>query len=82
MNRRVVVTGMAGISPIGNDCSSVRARLVGCRNAATRMAEWADYDGLHTQLGAPVAEFFVLSERHTTKATRSMGRVGFDGDSR
>jgi 3-oxoacyl-[acyl-carrier-protein] synthase II len=47
MNRRVVVTGMAGISP---DWSSVRARLVGCRNAATRMAEWADYDGLHTQL--------------------------------
>ena len=74
MNRRVVVTGMAGISPIGNDWSSVRARLAGCRNAITRMAEWADYDGLHTQLGAPAAEF-VLSERYTTKATRSMGRV-------
>ena len=74
MNRRVVVTGMAGISPIGNDWPSVRARLADCRNAITRMTEWAEYDGLHTQLGAPAAEF-ALSERYTTKATRSMGRV-------
>jgi 3-oxoacyl-[acyl-carrier-protein] synthase II len=38
------------------------------------MTEWADYDGLNTQLGAPAAAF-ELSERYTTKATRSMGRV-------
>ena len=40
----------------------------------TRMEEWAGYDGLNTQLGAPAAKF-ALSERYTTKATRSMGRV-------
>ena len=74
MKRRVAVTGMAGISPIGNDWPSVRARLSEYRNAVKRMAEWSDYDGLHTQLGAPAAEF-ALSERYTTKATRSMGRV-------
>ena len=38
------------------------------------MPEWAGYDGLNTQLGAPAADF-TLSERYTTKATRSMGRV-------
>jgi 3-oxoacyl-[acyl-carrier-protein] synthase II len=74
VNRRVVVTGMAGISPIGNDWPAVRARLESYRNAITRMEEWAAYDGLNTQLGAPAAKF-ALSERYTTKATRSMGRV-------
>jgi 3-oxoacyl-[acyl-carrier-protein] synthase II len=38
------------------------------------MAEWEDYEGLNTRLGAPAADF-TLSERYTTKATRSMGRV-------
>jgi len=74
MRRRVAVTGMAGISPVGNDWSAVRARLGECRNAVVRMTEWADYDGLNTLLGAPAAEF-PLSERYTTKSTRSMGRV-------
>jgi 3-oxoacyl-[acyl-carrier-protein] synthase II len=74
VRRRVAVTGMAGISPIGNDWPSVRSRLGSYRNAIARMPEWIDYDGLNTQLGAPAADF-TLSERYTTKATRSMGRV-------
>jgi 3-oxoacyl-[acyl-carrier-protein] synthase II len=74
MRRRVAVTGMAGISPIGNDWSGVRARLVQCRNAIVRMPEWVGYDGLNTMLGAPATEF-ALSERYTSKKTRSMGRV-------
>ena len=74
MTRRVAVTGMAGISPIGNDWKCVRARLGAYRNAVTRMPGWDEYDGLNTQLGAPAADF-TLSERYTTKATRSMGRV-------
>ena len=74
MSRRVVVTGMAGISPLGNDWGTIRARLGQYRNAVTRMAQWADYEGLHTQLGAPAAPF-ELSERYHRKATRSMGRV-------
>ncbi|HMJ63573.1 MAG TPA: beta-ketoacyl synthase N-terminal-like domain-containing protein, partial [Bryobacteraceae bacterium] len=74
MNRRVAVTGMAGISPIGNDWPSIRAQLGSYRNAITKMEEWSGYDGLNTQLGAPAADF-TLSERYTTKATRSMGRV-------
>ena len=74
MRRRVAVTGMAGISPIGNDWCSVRARLVQCRNAVVRIPEWVGYDGLNTILGAPAAEF-ALSEGYTTKKTRSMGRV-------
>jgi 3-oxoacyl-[acyl-carrier-protein] synthase II len=74
MRRRVAITGMAGISPVGNDWSEVRTRLGEYRNAVVRMPEWVGYDGLNTLLGAPAAEF-TLSERYTTKATRSMGRV-------
>jgi len=62
MRRRVAVTGMAGISPIGNHWTSIRARLARCRNAVMRMPEWSDYDGLNTLLGAPAAPF-ELSER-------------------
>lgn len=74
MNRRVVVTGMAGISPLGNDWPTVRARLKEYRNAIVRMEDWAGYEGLNTQLGAPAAPF-ELSKRYDRKATRSMGRV-------
>jgi len=74
MSRRIAVAGMAGISPLGNDWPGVRARLGEYRNAVARMPEWAGYDGLNTLLGAPAAEF-TLSERYTTKSTRSMGRV-------
>ena len=74
MRRRVAVTGMAGISPIGNQWAAIRAHLGSYRNAVMRMPEWSDYDGLNTLLGAPAAPF-ELSERYTSKATRSMGRV-------
>jgi len=74
MNHRVVVTGMAGISPIGNDWATVRDRLGSYRNAIVHMNDWSDYDGLNTKLGAPAAPF-ALSERYNRKTTRSMGRV-------
>ncbi len=74
MSRRVAVTGMAGISPLGNDWAGIRTCLASYRNAITRMPEWANFDGLNTQLAAPAADF-ALSERYTIKTTRSMGRV-------
>jgi 3-oxoacyl-[acyl-carrier-protein] synthase II len=72
--RRVAVTGMGGISPLGCDWAGISERLRGYRNAVVRMDEWDEYQGLHTRLGAPAAEFS-LSERYNRKATRSMGRV-------
>ena len=60
MSRRVAVTGMAGISPLGNDWAGIRTRLASYRNAITRMPEWADYDGLNTQLAAPAADFTLV----------------------
>ena len=74
MKRRVAVTGIAGISPIGNDWPAIRTRLASRRNAVTRMRDWEDYEGLNTKLAAPAADF-TLSGRYTTKSTRSMGKV-------
>lgn len=74
MKRRVVVTGMAGISPLGNDWATVREHLGAYQNAIVRMDDWADYEGLNTRLGAPAMPF-ELSPRFNRKTTRSMGRV-------
>jgi 3-oxoacyl-[acyl-carrier-protein] synthase II len=74
MSRRVVVTGMAGISPVGNDWASVRQRLGEYRNAVVHMHEWEDYEGLNTQLGAPAATF-ELNDKYNRRSMRSMGRV-------
>jgi 3-oxoacyl-[acyl-carrier-protein] synthase II len=74
VNRRVVVTGMAGISPLGNDWASVRERLAQYRNVVTTIDEWKVYAGLNTHLGAPAAPFD-LPAHFDRKKTRSMGRV-------
>ena len=74
MSRRVAITGMAGISPLGNDWATIRGRLGEYRNAIVHMADWEDYEGLNTRLGAP-AQAFELSPRFNRKTMRSMGRV-------
>jgi len=73
-DRRVVVTGMAGISPIGNNWPDVERALRARKNAVRHMGEWDDINGLNTRLGAPAAPFD-LPEHYTRKRTRSMGRV-------
>lgn len=72
--KRVVVTGMAGISPLGNDGATVLARMRGCRNAIASIEAWDEYDGMNTRLAGPAAPF-ELPAHYTRKATRSMGRV-------
>lgn len=74
MRRRVVVTGMAGISPLGDDWQIIRKQLHDYRNAVVKMEEWNEYQGLHTRLAAPAKEF-KLSERYNRKTMRGMGRV-------
>ena len=70
---RVVITGMAGISPLGNDWQTVKAKLQSYTGGIKYMQEWEHYDGLNTRLGAPAD--FEKPEHYTRKRTRSMGRV-------
>lgn len=74
MNKRVAVTGMGGISPIGNDWQTVKGNLRAGKNGIRIMDGWEKYDGLRTRLGAPVMPFD-LPEHFTRKKTRSMGKV-------
>ena len=74
LNRRVVVTGMAGFSPIGNDWEEIRGRLAARRSGIRYMSDWDKYNGLLTRLGGPV-EHFIPPAHYTRKNTRSMGRV-------
>ena len=72
--KRVVVTGMAGVTAFGQDWPSVRAKLQAGRNAVVSMPEWAIYDGLNTRLAAPIPDF-ALPAHYPRKKTRAMGRV-------
>lgn len=72
--KRVAVTGVGAISPLGNDWESVHASLRSLRNVVRRMHEWDAYEGLNTRLGVTAREF-ELPEQYNRKTTRSMGRV-------
>lgn len=73
MLKRVVVTGMAGLSPIGNDWQAISAKLKSHSTGIQQMPEWDKYIGLNTRLGAPAS--FIKPEHYSRKQTRSMGRI-------
>ncbi|WP_367275411.1 beta-ketoacyl-ACP synthase [uncultured Microbulbifer sp.] len=72
--KRVVVTGMAGLSPIGQDWASIEASLRGRQSGVVYMDDWDKYEGLNTRLGAPV-KGFEKPAHYNRKRVRSMGRV-------
>lgn len=72
--KRVVVTGMAGISPIGNDTESIFQNLKDNKNGIVYIKEWDKFNELLTRLGAPV-KGFETPEHYSRKQIRSMGRV-------
>lgn len=71
--KRVVVTGMAGISPIGNDWNQVAECLKNNSTGIQTMPDWDKYQGLNTRLGGPAE--FTRPEHYSRKQVRSMGRV-------
>ncbi|PKM00220.1 MAG: beta-ketoacyl-ACP synthase II [Gammaproteobacteria bacterium HGW-Gammaproteobacteria-9] len=72
--RRVVVTGMAGITSLGSDWASIEANFSANRSGIRRMHEWDRFTELNTRLAGPVDDFAVPT-RWTRKQLRSMGRV-------
>ena len=72
--RRVVVTGMSGICPLGDNWLDVKAKLAARESGVIYMPEWDIYEGLNTRLGAPVNDF-VMPKQYTRKQLRSMDRV-------
>ena len=71
--KRVVITGMGGITAFGHDWTQIESRLRERRNAVRRMPEWDYFDALNTRLGCPVDDF--IAPDWPRRLTRSMGRV-------
>lgn len=74
MNKRVVVTGGAGITALGTNWEQCRTTLLKQQNCVRHMPEWDPYQALNTRLAAPVDDFELPPHYHR-KRTRSMGRV-------
>jgi 3-oxoacyl-[acyl-carrier-protein] synthase II len=72
--KRVVVTGIGGITSLGQDWATVEKNLRNNVSGIARMAEWDRFKDLNTRLGGPVLDF-KLPPHFTRKVTRTMGRV-------
>jgi 3-oxoacyl-[acyl-carrier-protein] synthase II len=73
MTRRVVITGMGGVTALGNDWPTIRAHLIKGETAIRRM-DWDKFEGVNTRLAAPITGFSV-DDRWPRKKTRTMGLV-------
>lgn len=73
MSRRVVVTGMGGVTALGDDWPTIRTRLHAGETAIRRM-DWDYYTGINAKLAAPIPDFSV-EQRYSRKQLRTMGRV-------
>ena len=72
--RRVVVTGMGGVTALGHDWSSIKENMLKGKTGIRQMPEWSDIEGMNTELGAPIQELS-LEGRWPRKKTRTMGLV-------
>ena len=71
--RRVVVTGMGVVSPLGHDVDTAFARLHELRNCVEFVPELASYEGLNSHLAA--LSRFERPATYTRKVVRTMGEV-------
>lgn len=72
--KRVVVTGMGGVTAFGSHWDEIEAALRAGRNAVRAMPEWDYFSSLHTRLACPLPQFQVPAD-YPRKKTRSMGLV-------
>lgn len=73
MSRRVVITGIGGITPLGHDWPSIRENLVAGHCAIEHMPDWERIDGLVCHMAAPCE--FSPPSHYRRRTLRSMGRV-------
>ncbi len=73
--RRVVITGMSQISPLGANRVTAFERLLSLKNCVKFMPELEEFTRLNAKLAAP-ADNFEIPAHFNRKITRTMGRVG------
>ena len=73
--KRVVITGVGSVSPMGNDVSSLIEGIEQGKSAVQYMEGWGQYNGLRSLVGAPAE---LRDEKSIPrKSRRSMGRMSF-----
>lgn len=72
--KRVVVTGMAGITSLGEQAEQIFSVMAEGKNGIRYMPEWDVYSDLRCKIAGPVTEFNV-PKHFNRKVTRGMGRV-------
>jgi 3-oxoacyl-[acyl-carrier-protein] synthase II len=73
MKRRVVITGMGALTPLGLDVPALWEGLANNRSGVRAVPEWEKVPGLHVRVGAFVPEF--NEKLIPRQARRTMGRV-------
>ena len=71
--KRVVVTGMSGISPIGSSWHQISNNLKQGKTGISYQQDWDCYLDLNTRLAGSINDF-VKPSHYSRKVTRSMGR--------
>ena len=72
--KRVVVTGMAGITSLGETADQIFTHFEQGKSGIRYMPEWEVYTDLRSKLGGPV-ESYTIPKHFNRKVTRGMGRV-------
>ncbi|MCU4603503.1 beta-ketoacyl-ACP synthase [Acinetobacter ursingii] len=72
--KRVVVTGMAGITSLGETADAIFEQFAQAKSGIRYMPDWEKYTDLRTKLGGPV-ESFTVPKHFNRQVTRGMGRV-------
>jgi len=72
--RRVVITGIGGITALGDSWPEIESAFRAGRSGVRYMQEWERYGDMATRLGAPCSHF-TAPEHWTRKQMRGMGRV-------
>jgi len=71
--RRVAITGMGVIAPLGNDVPALAAAIEARRSGVRRMNDWQSYIGLRSLVAAPAA---LQNEKQIPRQNRrTMGRM-------
>jgi len=73
IKRRVVVTGGAVVSALGNEWPDIYKALKAGKNCVRYMKDWEKYIGMNTMLAAPLD--FTMPD-YPRKKIRGLGRVG------
>ncbi|AMW79783.1 beta-ketoacyl-ACP synthase II [Acinetobacter sp. TGL-Y2] len=72
--KRVVVTGMSGITSLGETADQIFAQFALGKSGVTYMPDWEVYTDLRSKLAAPV-KHYTIPKHFNRKVTRGMGRV-------